>query len=63
MKKHRIEFTAYIRASILIEGDETPKEAEEYVKKTLRVSIAAEGVDADIDDETYEIEDVYEEAE
>ena len=56
MKKHWVEFTATIFGSVLVEGDETPKEASEYVKRNLSISSDCEGVDVEINEQQIQIE-------
>ncbi len=59
MKKHWVSFVAVLSGSILIEGDESPREASSYVKKHLSFSADAEGVDAEICDQDISIEHVH----
>lgn len=61
MKKHWVNFTAVVVGSILIEGDESPAKAGEYVKRHLSIEADAEAVDAEINHQEISIDSAYEE--
>jgi hypothetical protein len=63
MKKHWVNFTAVIVGSILVEGDESPEKASEYVKRHLCIDAEAEAVDAEINHQEIQIDSAYEETE
>lgn len=64
MKKHLVELEAKIYVSIYVDGDETPKEAEEYVLKNINFSCTLDDKSEEIlEVEQMTILDSYEERE
>lgn len=59
-KKHWVEYTATIFGSILVEGDESPQEASDYVKSNLGFFSTAEGIAGEINEQQIVIDHVYE---
>jgi len=59
MKRHWVNFTVTLFGSILVEGDESPAKASEYVKRHLDCSASAEGVDAEINEQQIIIDEAY----
>lgn len=59
-KRHEVQFVATICGSVIVEGDECPADAEEYVGRHLEFSGEVETVDVDISHTLITVDNCYE---